>query len=177
MASSLKQISAAAIPAALEKAERYRLLNQAWEAESIARDVLAVAPDHQGAIVMLLLSLTDQFGANPRCPLSSARELLPRLTSVYEQTYYAGVVCERWAKAELAAGVPGYAVHQHLVDAMTRFEAAERLAPAGNEDALLRWNACARLIEKEQLSGQGERVVEFDDDVPTGSRQQIRRRT
>ncbi len=58
----LKPISRDGIPEALSKAERYRLLNEPWQAESICHDVLAVEPEHQQAVVMLLLSLTDQFG-------------------------------------------------------------------------------------------------------------------
>ena len=38
----LKPISTAAIPRAVAKAERYRLLNEPQEAESICRDVLRV---------------------------------------------------------------------------------------------------------------------------------------
>ena len=44
MGVELKRISQAALPAALAKAERYRLLNEPEQAESICRDVLAVEP-------------------------------------------------------------------------------------------------------------------------------------
>ena len=57
----LKTLAAEAIPRSLEKAERYRLLNEPAEAESICCDILAVEPDNQQAIVTLLLALTDQF--------------------------------------------------------------------------------------------------------------------
>ena len=40
----LKRLSADAIPAALEKALRYRLLNDPAEAESICHDVLRIVP-------------------------------------------------------------------------------------------------------------------------------------
>ena len=33
---------------------------------------------------------------------------------------------------------------------MTRYEKAEAIRPAGNDDALLRWNACARLLMRDQ---------------------------
>ena len=59
----LKSISADAIPRAIQKAERYRLLNQSWATESICRDILEVEPANQPVLVMYLLSLTDQFGA------------------------------------------------------------------------------------------------------------------
>ena len=37
---TLKPISKEAIPRAIQKAERYRLINQSWAAESICRDIL-----------------------------------------------------------------------------------------------------------------------------------------
>ena len=57
----LKTLSKSAVPAALAQAERYRLLNEPAEAESICLDVLRVEPDNQDALVTLVLSLTDQF--------------------------------------------------------------------------------------------------------------------
>ena len=53
----LKRLSNDAIPAALERAERYRLLNEPFDAESICEDVLVVDPANQAAQVMLLLAL------------------------------------------------------------------------------------------------------------------------
>ena len=35
-----------------------------------------------------------------------------------------------------------------LREAMQSFERAETVKPADNDDALLRWNACARLFER-----------------------------
>ena len=58
----LKPLSRDAVDAALSKAERYRLLNEPHEAESICLDVLEIDPDNQPAHITLLLSLTDQFG-------------------------------------------------------------------------------------------------------------------
>ena len=54
--SELKSLHKDAIPAALEKAERYRLLNEPGEAESICLDILHVDPENQQAIVTLLLA-------------------------------------------------------------------------------------------------------------------------
>jgi hypothetical protein len=48
----LKPLSREAIPAALEKAYRYRLLNEPLEAESICRDILEADPENQEATVM-----------------------------------------------------------------------------------------------------------------------------
>jgi len=64
----LKRLSPDAIPAALERVERYRLLNESRCAESIRRDVLAVDPGNTQAGIGLILSLTDQFSErSKRC--------------------------------------------------------------------------------------------------------------
>jgi len=60
----LKSLSVEGIPAALERAQRYRLLNEPSQAESICLDILATEPENQPAITLLLLSLSDQFAEN-----------------------------------------------------------------------------------------------------------------
>ena len=144
----LKRLSPEGVAGALEKAERYRLLNEPFEAESICRDLLETDPNNQNAIVMLLLSITDQFPREHGGEIGRARELLPRLQGEYEQAYYAGIVCERRGKALLDGNAPGSGpiVYDWLHDAMEFFEQAEKLRPAGNDDAVLRWNTCARII-------------------------------
>jgi hypothetical protein len=144
----LKSLSREAIPAALEKAERYRLLNEPWAAESICLDVLAVEPDNQRAIVMLVLAVTDQFPLNRGVDTSKARDLLPRLTGEYARAYYAGIIAERWGKALLARNAPGSGpiVYDWLRQAMTYYERAEALSPPDNQSAISRWNTCARII-------------------------------
>src|SRR6266446_5667640 len=96
-----KPLSREAIPAALEKAMRYRLLNEPGEAESISLDVLRIEPDNQQALVILLLALTDRFSRGYAVGVTQARELLPRLRDPYEQAYYARIISERRAKAQL----------------------------------------------------------------------------
>jgi hypothetical protein len=166
----LKPIARDAIPAALEKAERYRLLNEPREAESICRDILRADPDNQRAITTLILTLTDQFGRGFKVSVSHAQELLPRLTGEYDRAYFAGVICERWAKSQMAEGAPGYASYQWLRTAMDWFEKAEPLRATGNEDPILRWNTCARMIRRnEELrpKPQDESFgADFDNEVP-----------
>jgi hypothetical protein len=145
---TLKPLTPDAIPRALEKAERYRLLNEPAEAESICEDVLAVEPENQDALIMLLLALTEQFDDGVGGHLGAARAVLPRLASPYERAYYAGIVAERHGKAKIRRGGPGSvgAGHESVRDAMRHYEAAEAVRPSGNDDARLRWNACARLL-------------------------------
>ena len=103
----LKRLSDEAIPAALEKALRYRLLNEPAEAESICHDVLQIDPENQQALVVLLLALTDRFGNGYTVSILQAEEVLSHLRDAYERAYYAGVICERRAKAQLRLGNPG----------------------------------------------------------------------
>jgi hypothetical protein len=142
----LKPISRAAVGEALEKAKRYRLLNEPSLAESICLDVLEVEPENQRALVTLLLAITDQFGHGAAAV--KARELLPRLKSEYEQHYYAGIVWERSAHAQLRKGAPNTSLSSYdsFMQAMLCYERAIELQPPGNDDAILRWNTCARIL-------------------------------
>jgi hypothetical protein len=142
----LKRIGIGAVPAALAKAERYRLLNQPRQAESICLDVLHVDPRNQEAWTTLLLAQTDQFGRGYGVDIRQAREALEHLEDAYARVYYDGVLNERWGKSLLAGSAPRQVGCDWLRQAMGLFERAAALSPAGNDDALLRWNACARLI-------------------------------
>ena len=146
----LKPLSRDAVPAALAKAERYRLLNEPGQAESICLDVLAVDPANQAARVMLILALTDQFHDHAAGAVHRAQESLAALESAYDREYYAGLICERRARAHLARGGhgSGHAGREWIKDALAHYAEAERLRPAGNDDAILRWNACVRLLEQ-----------------------------
>ena len=145
----LKPLSKDAIPAALAKAERYRLLNEPGEAESICLDVLRIDPDNQDALVIRVLALTDQFAEEGSARFAAlACEITATLRDEYSRLYYAGIISERRAKAHLHKDRPGSgpAVQEWLRDAMRCFERAEAIRPAGNDDAILRWNACARIL-------------------------------
>jgi hypothetical protein len=158
-----KQLSADAIPAALEKALRYRLLNDPAEAESICHDVLRIDPENQQALVNLLLALTDRFGEGYAVGVTQAQEVLSHLHDGYERAYYAGIICERRAKAQLRQGHPGsgHDAYELLCEAMTWYEKAETLRPPKNDDPLLHWNTCARLIMGNQLTPRVEGRVEL----------------
>ena len=145
---ALKPISRDSIPEALQKAERYRLLNEPLEAESICRDVLEIDPGNQKAIVWLLLSLTDRIGWGRSGPADEAKSLLPKIESEYERAYYAGLICERQAKALIRDGRPNteYRAYDRLTEALGWYERAEAARPPGNDDAILRWNTCVRIL-------------------------------
>lgn len=149
----LKALSKEAIPAALEKAMRYRLLNEPGEAESICLDVLKADPENQDAIITLLLALTDRFIKGYGVSDTQAKELLARIKGEYDRAYYSGIFAERRAKAKLQQHTPDcrFQAFDLLTDAMSWFEKAEAVRPHGNDDALLRWNTCARLIAQNKL--------------------------
>ena len=165
-----KPIHRDAVPAALERARTYRLLNQPRQAESICLDVLQVDPDNQGALVMLLLALTDEFAGAYQVDVRHAEEVLERIQGEYERTYYAGVIAERWGKTMLHRGTPIEGVVGWFQKAMARFEAADKLSTPENDEAVLRWNACARLMNrletrKGAAQGQDEDAL-FVDEIP-----------
>jgi hypothetical protein len=145
-----KPISHEGVPRALQKAERYRVINDPSSAESICLDVLTVSPENQQALVTLLLAITDQFGEAPIEGVRRAREVLPRLDDEYKRAYYGGIICERCAKAQLRSGAPrsGEMAYQWLREAMSWYEKAASQRPAGNDDAILRWNTCGRLLAR-----------------------------
>lgn len=142
----LKPISKEAVPEALEKAHRYRLLNEPMQAQSICLDVLRVEPANQQALATLILSLTDQFGGDSSP--AKAREVLSRMTGEYERHYYAGIISERAGLVALKRHTTGggFKAHDLFREAMAHYERAEAVRPAGNDDAILRWNTCARIL-------------------------------
>ena len=143
-----KTLSLDAVPAAMERALRYRLLHMPEIAASICEDVLAIDPENQEALVMLILSMTDRFESPRPVPVKTARDLLPRLHGAYEREYYDGIIWEREAIAWMRSNRPlsGPAAFDCFLQAMFCFERAEALRPPANDDAILRWNSCARLI-------------------------------
>ena len=144
----LKPISKEAIPGAIQKAERYRLLNESRAAESICRDILDIDPENQQVLVMLVLTLTDQLAEGHATVMKGVKEILPRITDPYQRYYYTGIASERSGQAYLHRGGMGSGgmAYDALRNAMEWYEKAEEIRPAGNDDSILRWNTCARLI-------------------------------
>ena|SRR5215510_11004707 len=158
----LKPLGQDAVAASLDMAMRYRLLNEPGAAESICLDVLRIEPDNQQALVTLLLAMTDRFAKGYSVGDTQIQEVIGRLTDEYERTYYTGIVWERRAKARLGKESPGahYAAYDWFREAMSWFEKAEAIRPAGNDDAILRWNSCARIIMSNHLVPRSEEYAE-----------------
>jgi hypothetical protein len=153
-----KPISRDAVPLALEKAERYRLLNEPAQAESICLDVLEVDPENQRGLVLLVLALTDQFQTKPTDSFRKAQDLVPRLQGEYERAYYSGIILERRGYACASHGGLGSETiaYDWICRAMDFYEQAERLRAPGNDDALLRWNSCLRICQRYHLHPEPE---------------------
>jgi hypothetical protein len=157
-----KSISRDAVSSALEKAERYRLLNEPAQAESVCRDILAVDPQNPRALVVLLLALTDQFYTDSSKYFDEALAVVPHLKGEYEQLYYSGIIWERRGHARAIEGRPGSAhiAYEWICRAMDFYERSEQLRPPGNDDPLLRWNSCLRLCQRFHLHAVPDEIYE-----------------
>jgi hypothetical protein len=145
----LKTLTPEALPSALKKAHQYRLLNEPYESESICMDILAVDPEHQEALHTLILSLTDKFayiGMEPS--FDQALDVIARLKTANDRSYYTGLVYERRAKFHFRQGEPdGKATaYAWFVKAMEEYKQSIQGGTADNQDAVLRWNSCVRFI-------------------------------
>lgn len=162
----LKTISKSGIAEAITKAELYRYLNEPEEAESICRDILAVDPTHALGLRTLGLSMTDQFTGGAEDRYAEVESIFQRLQDPYERHYYTGLLCERRVKAQLRSGRAPHTLLPLLERALQCFGDAERIQPPGNDDAILRWNRCVRLLQS-QPEFEAEEVASFEvEDTP-----------
>jgi hypothetical protein len=163
----LKTISKSGIPEAIAKAELYRYLNEPEEAESICRDVLVADPKHILGLRTLGLAITDQFTGGPSDRYSEVETIFQQLAEPYERLYYTGLLCERRVKAQLRAGRAPHTLRPLLEKALQCFGEAEKIHPPGNDDAILRWNRCVRLLQSQPDFEAEETVsLEAQDDPP-----------
>ena len=161
----LKSLHKNAVTAAFERAKHYRLLNDPENAESICLDILHVEPNHQEAIVTLILSIADQFAGGSK-RIKEAQSYVDKLDDEFQRAYYAGLICERAARAVLAKGTPrsNSTAFAWLKEAMDYYDAAESLSSDKNDDGILRWNSCARTIDKHNLKPRvGDNYVAYGD--------------
>jgi len=145
MSLELKKLEDKNLEAAIGLAKHYRDLNQPEEAESICRDVLAVAPDSVDALRTLGLALTDRFSSEWVSLFDEACATFKKLPSDYERVYYVGIAWERFAKAQLEAGRAHNAIHA-FEEALARFEEASALAKKDDPAPILHYNRCVRAL-------------------------------
>ena len=144
---SLKKISKSGISEAFEKVELYRYLNEPEEAESICRDILEIEPDNQLALRLLGLTITDQFIGARTDRYAEVQAAFQALKDPYERFYYTGLLYERRAKAQLRVDYLPHTLLPLFEEAMRCFAEAEKIRPTGNDDSILRWNRCVRLLQ------------------------------
>jgi hypothetical protein len=148
----IKPIRLESVAHSLEMARRYRLLNEPMQAESICLDILALEPDNEAARIELVLTMSDQFAGTRKSPRrADIMAHIDKLSDEYSKHYYRGLVYEREGLGFLDRGHAATFAYDGLRDAMDCYERAEQLRPPGNDDAILRWNACVRAIQREQL--------------------------
>ena len=154
----LKPITKEGIPQALAKAERYRMLNEPRLAESICQDILDLEPNNEQVIITMLLAITDQIGKYRLDYSIKVRDLISKLSNEYDKQYYTGIVCERQGKSFLEQSYSGalFTAYEWLTEAMEHYEKAEAMRPIDNDDPIIRWNTCARLIQEYDLQPRKE---------------------
>ena len=152
----LKTLSKEAVSSALERAKHYRLLNEPGAAESICLDILQIEPDNQETLITLVLAMSDRFGRDYAVGDTRIQDFLSQIEGEYKNAYYTGIVYERRAKAMLKRGETGSesTAFELFRNAMYWFERAEAVRPAGNDDVILRWNGCARVIMMNKLEAR-----------------------
>jgi len=162
----LKAISKSGIAEALAKVELYRYLNEPEESESICRDILAVDANQQLALRLLGLAMTDQFTGGVGDRYREVEGIFQRLADHYERLYYTGLYYERRAKAQLRTGQSPHVVYPLFERALNCFGEAEKVRPAGNDDSILRWNRCVRLLQTPSMVWE-EQLASYDaEDAP-----------
>ena len=167
MDAPLKSISRAGIGEAIAKAELYRYLNEPEEAESICRDILSVDSGHQLARRLLGLSVTDQFTGKAGDRYAEVEEIFQGLKDDYERSYYTGLLHERRAKTQLHSGCAAHILLPLVEQAMRCFAEAEKVRPPGNDDSLLRWNSCVRLLQSHpEFSAERDAFPQDAEDSP-----------
>ncbi|REJ78707.1 MAG: hypothetical protein DWQ47_04455 [Acidobacteria bacterium] len=154
----IKKLSPYAVPAALDRAKHYRLLNEPAAAESICRDILRVEPENQEALITIVLAMSDRLASDYAVGNAKTKEYLERIKDEYFRAYYTGIVFERRAKAILKRGPEGSEsnAYEMFMQALDWFEKAESLKPDGNDDAILRWNGCVRVMKANSLGPKQE---------------------
>lgn len=152
--SELKPLSTNAIDHAIEKAQRYRLLNQPLQAESICLDVLHTQPDNEQALIELTLALSDQLADGDPGSLDQARQVVQKMNTEYHQAYYSALLSERQALVLLKqrGKRSSLVAFEFFNDALAQYEVAMHHKPDGEDESILRWNFCKRMINKHQLN-------------------------
>jgi len=113
---------------------------------------------------LLGLAITDQFCGNASDRYGEVEGLFLRLAERYERLYYTGLLHERRAKAQMQVGRSLHTLAPLFEEAMRCFAEAETIRPPSNDDAILRWNRCARLLQSHPGFREERELEAFDAD-------------
>ena len=148
----LHDIHADAIKKALKKAKQYRSLLEPEIAESICLDILHIDHDNQDALVVYILALTDQFHhADKQTQVKVIQKAIEKLDSQYHRFYYTGLLNERRARFLISQPMSHTFAYEYFIEALQNYQKAEQIRPENNDEAILRWNSCIRIIQQEKL--------------------------
>lgn len=157
----LMKISRAGIDEANERAKNFRLLNQPDEAESVCLDILIIDPKNQTALRNLALAITDQFtGDRDEQRQADAEAAVAKLEDKYERLYYRGIILERRAKALLRTGKAPQSALPLFEQAMDSFKQAQTIRPPRQDDSILHWNSCVRIMRRYSQLPQSSADIE-----------------
>jgi hypothetical protein len=115
------------------------------------------------------LAITDQFNGAASDRYAEAQSIFHGLRDAYERNYYAGLLNERRAKAQLQAGRSPHTLLPLIEEAMRCFVEAAKIRPPGNDDSILRWNRCARLLASRaefHVEHPGPQAFDAEDALP-----------
>jgi hypothetical protein len=113
----LKRLSPGSVQGAMARVERYRLLNEPAEAESICCDILEIEPENEQVLIAMVLCLSDQIAEDPGAAVR-ALAVAGQLHENYDRAYYSGIVWER--KAEASFHGKGYVAKETVHDWIVR---------------------------------------------------------
>lgn len=148
----LHDIHADAIKKALKKAKQYRSLLEPEMAESICLDILHIDEKNQDALVIYILALTDQFHhAERQTQVKVIQKAIKKLASQYQRHYYTGLLNERRARFLISQPMSHSFSYDYFIEALQNYQQASEIKPENNDEAILRWNSCIRIIEQEKL--------------------------
>jgi len=148
------------IDTVLDKARQYRSLLEPDLAISICLDIFLVDPENQEALVVYILALTDQYSHNnSKIQPKEITDTIARFESEFHRVYYTGIFLERKARALLKNPMSHSFAYEGLMEAVVKYEIAEKIAPEYCSDPILRYNSCLRTIEKEGLQPR----IDFDE--------------
>ena len=148
----LHNIHADAIKKALKKAKQYRSLIEPEIAESICLDILHIDENNQDALVVYILALTDQFHhTEKKMQVKLIQKAIKKLISQYQRYYYTGLLNERRARFLISQPMSHSFAYDYFIEALQNYQRAEQIRPENNDEAILRWNSCIRMIQQEKL--------------------------